>query len=177
MKTVDTFFEIQQLLLLTRETEQINKKMQEEILPRMMSDSQAFDKTIQIKDLSSLEDLSPELGKNIEEISKSLNKLNALQKKGADTHMGSFSQLKSFPFFQQAAHWFYPFDKQTPEVSTLFRTEDDKKTSLMDMLLSSDEFCDSDKYSFCFTLNLNPMIQKGLTELSFRKTRKTCPKR
>lgn len=175
MKTVDTFFEIQQLLLLTRETEQINKKMQEEILPRMMSDSQAFDKTIQIKDLSSLEDLSPELGKNIEEISKSLNKLNALQKKGADTHMGSFSQLKSFPFFQQAAHWFYPFDKQTPEVSTLFRTEDDKKTSLMDMLLSSDEFCDSDKYSFCFTLNLNPMIQKGLTEAQLPENQEDLP--
>ena len=48
------------------------------------------------------------------------NEKGELQLEGADTYLSAFAQLKSYPFFRQAAHWFYPFDRQHPDIVKLF---------------------------------------------------------
>lgn len=81
---------------------------------------------------------------------------------GADTYMGTFAQLKSYPFFHQAAHWFYPFNRQTPAIADLFATDEIKEKSFLNIMLQSPTFCNSDKYSFCLTLNSLPHSQRNM---------------
>lgn len=65
--------------------------------------------------------IKPRMGKEIKRVEEYLHELGALQSEGADTYMSAFSQLKSYPFFRQAAHWFYPFDRQQPDVAQVFK--------------------------------------------------------
>lgn len=71
--------------------------------------------------MEDLEDKNPEWEKEIKRVEEYLHELGALQSEGADTYMSAFSQLKSYPFFRQAAHWFYPFDRQQPDVAQVFK--------------------------------------------------------
>ena len=88
--------------------------------------------------------------------------MGELQMEGADVYMSTFSQLKQFPFFRQMSHWFYPFDRQFPDIVTIFGDNEEKRMSLLDIILNSDSFCNSDKYSFCFSLIQMPESQREL---------------
>lgn len=162
--TVKNLLTIQTLLLLSRETEKIGKKMREEIIPTMMRSPNMAKTDLKIIDLEELEDKNPEWSKDMAQIEKSLRELGELQMEGADTYMSTFSQLKNYPFFRQASHWFYPFDKQTPEIARLFKDEKGGQVSMMGLIMDSPMFCNSDKYSFCLTLfNLPEQQREYLT--------------
>ena len=155
---------IQILLLLSRETEKIEKKMREEIIPQMMRTPGIYKPDLKIIDIEDLEDKNPEWSKDMAQIEKNIRELGELQMEGADTYMSTFAQLKSYPFFRQAAHWFYLFDKQMPEISSLFENEKKGQKSLMSFIVNSPVFCNSDKYSFCLTLyNIPAQQQEMLT--------------
>ena len=79
--------------------------------------------------------------------------------------MGTFSQLKHFSFFSQAAHWFYPFDKWVPEVSSVFFNEKIGDKTFLGMLLKSPVFCNSDKFSFCLTISSIPEEQRQMLNM------------
>lgn len=148
---------IQTLLLLSRETEKIGKRMREEIIPQMIRKSGMLNQDMKIIDLEDLEDKNPEWTKDLKQIENSIRELGELQMEGADTYMSTFAQLKNYPFFRQAAHWFYPFDKQAPEIAELFQNEKNGNVSMAGLIMDSPIFCNSDKYSFCLTLfNLPP---------------------
>ena len=160
--TSENMLAIQTLLLLSRETEKIGKKMREEIIPQMMRTPGINKPDLKIIDIEELEDKNPEWSKDMAQIEKSIRELGELQMEGADTYMSTFSQLKSYPFFRQAAHWFYPFDKQMPEISSLFQNEKEGQKSLMSFIMDSPIFCNSDKYSFCLTLYNMPAQQREM---------------
>ncbi len=165
-KTLQMICSVQLFFLLSRETEKIDKRMREEIIPQMMRSSKLMNpdtKIIDIEDLEELEDKNPEWNKELDQIKDHIVELGQLQMEGADTYMSTFSHLKSYPFFRQAAHWFYPFDKNNSAVSFLFRNED--KSSIIDALIGSTMFCNSDKYSFCLSLSSLPEKQREMLSM------------
>ena len=153
---------IQILLLLSRETEKIDKKMREEIIPQMIKKTQRLKPDLKITDIEDPEDKNPEWDKDIDEINRKIQELGELQMEGADTYMGTFAQLKNYHFFRQASHWFYPFDKQVPEIAEIFTPDKENTKSFINILLDSPVFCNSDKYSFCLALSSIPSSQRSM---------------
>ena len=82
-----------------------------------------------------------------------------MQSDGADVMMVAFSNLKSFPFFRQVRNWFLPFTVQHPMLRPLQTIDDDGVSSMLEM---SGMMCDSDKYSFAFTLASMPASQRSM---------------
>lgn len=150
---------VQILFLLSRETEKIDKKMREEIIPQMMKNPKIQNPDFKIEDIEDLEDINPEWKEEMDKVQQSIRKLGELQMEGADTYMGTFSQLKSFPFFRQISHWFYPFDQQVSAISELFTTGKIAEKSLINTMLRTPIFCNSDKYSFCLATATMPESQ------------------
>lgn len=100
--------------------------------------------------------------KSLDMANEKIRELGELQMEGADTYMGTFAQLKTFPFFQQAAHWFYPFSTQISEVASILPSGNDKGNNLIRHLLELPMFCNSDRYSFCFTFMTIPQVQQNI---------------
>lgn len=150
---------IQILFLLSRETEKIDKKMREEIIPKMMKNPKMQNPDFKIEDIEDLEDLNPEWKEEMDKMQQSIRELGELQMEGADTYMSTFSQLKSFPFFRQISHWFYPFDWQVSAINELFTTDKIAEKSLINTMLRTPIFCNSDKYSFCLATASMPESQ------------------
>lgn len=151
---------VQIQLLRSQETEKIDKKMREEIIPEMIKNvnSRNFKFDFDETDEESSEhnpDWMSKLGSG--PIGDKLREMGELQMEGADVYMSTFSQLKGYPFFKKIANWFYPFDKQHSAVITEFKEE---KDSLLEMVFKSAFFCESDKYSMCFTLTHIPQEQR-----------------
>lgn len=153
-----------QLLQSARETQKIDKKMREEIIPGMMKNPKLKRPRIGMEEAEDAEDSNPEWEEWIDKsgMADKLRELGEMQMAGADVYMSTFAQLKNFPFFRKVAHWFYPFDPQHPEVARLYGQYDEKSLSILDVLMKSDIFCNSDKYSFSLTLAQLPESQRQL---------------
>ena len=69
---------------------------------------------------------NPEWSEILEQsgIADKLQELTELQMEGADVYMSTFSMLKSFPFFNETAHWFLHFDPEFSAVQDLFQQQD-----------------------------------------------------
>lgn len=89
----------------------------------------------------------------MEEISnnaqESIEDLQRMERMGADIHYGSFSKMKDYGFFHTLANWFVPFYKGNPIFKALYAELED---TFLEAIDKSSAFCDSDKYSFCFSL-------------------------
>lgn len=153
-------------LLLCQETEKIDKKMREEIIPEMLKNVSSmrnmkfgFEESDEEKD-----DRNPDWGSMFENspLGDKLREMNELQIEGADVYMSTFSQLKNFPFFKESHNWFYPFDRQQSNVIKMMKKEDNKESMMIDVLLQSGFFCNSDKYSLFFTMEQFPQSQRNL---------------
>lgn len=142
------------------ETEKITRRLTEEILPEMMRLSPMIGKKIRLDEWmgeSGLDEKNPEWQKLLEEtgLNDKLQEFSNLQMEGADVFHSTFSNLKSYPFFNEMSNWFLPFESQHSSLNMLFsdRKED---LSLINTLTSSSMMCSSDKYSFCFSLMMMP---------------------
>lgn len=153
-------------LIRARDTERISKKLSEEIIPQMMKFSSRSGKKISIEDLmgeTDFMDKNPEWQKELEEsgLSKQLQEYSELQMEGADVFHSTFSSLKSYPFFSEIGNWFLPFDRSYSEIAELF--PNGQQESLLNMAISeSGHMCNSDKYSFCFSLLQIPSSQREM---------------
>lgn len=161
-QAIEQVNKLQTLLLLSRETEKIEKKMREEIIPQMLKTQHLINPDMKIEDIEDLEEFNPEWKKSLDMANEKIRELGELQMEGADTYMGTFAQLKTFPFFQQAAHWFYPFSTQISEVASILPSGNDKGNNLIRHLLELPMFCNSDRYSFCFTFMTIPQVQQNI---------------
>ncbi|KAA6317405.1 hypothetical protein EZS27_032433, partial [termite gut metagenome] len=141
-------------LLLSRETEKIDKKMREEIIPEMLKSVKNFRHTrLNIEESDEeKDDYNPDWQDAIEQsgLGDKIREITDLQVEGADIYMSTFSALKTYPFFKSISNWFYPFDKQHSEVVKEMETQ--KNNVIMDVIFQAPFFCDSDKYSLCFTM-------------------------
>lgn len=156
-----------QLLQSSRETRKIDKKMREEIIPEMMKNPKLQNPKLDLEETDEdAEDHNPEWEEWIDRsgISDKIREMGELQMSGADVYMSTFSQLKHFSFFRKVPHWFYPFDSQYHDIAKLSLGNKEQKISLLNILMNSDTFCNSDKYSFCFTMLQMPENQRGLMQ-------------
>lgn len=154
---------IQIQLLRCRETQKIDRKMREEIIPAMLKNAQLRNSKLGLdfeKELEQ-EDKNPEWEEWIEndKIKSKLDEMAQWQTEGADVYMSTFSQLKQFPFFNEMPNWLRPFEL---EENDRREANDKEGNKLMKMLLASRHFCNSDKYSFYFTLSQVPEEQRGM---------------
>lgn len=158
---------IQIQLLRCRETQKIDRKMREEIIPAMMKNPKLSNEKFSIDILSEIEqdeDKNPEWTEWIEkdEIKGKIEEMAKWQFEGADVYMSTFSQLKNFPFFGEITNWFRPFDTNVPEIAEITPSKIEGGKTLLSAICASPFFCNSDKYSFCFTFKQVPPEQREM---------------
>ena len=152
-------------LLRSQDTENINRKMQEEILPEMMKNVEFMrNMKFGFEESSEDNDWNPDWEKTFEEsgLNDKIREMNDLQMEGSDVYMSTFSQLKKYPFFNEVSNWFYPFDRKHSTIVQTFGEETNVNNPMLDLLLQSGFLCNSDKYSMAFTLNQIPQVQRNL---------------
>ncbi|MGL4852132.1 MAG: tetratricopeptide repeat protein [Phocaeicola sp.] len=144
---------VQIQFLLTRETQKIDKKMREEIIPTMKKVAEQRKEHLKFDDVEEFDENNPEWGQFLSDsrIEKQMREIGELQMSGADVFMSSFAQLKHYPFFYVMAHWFFEFDPSLVDLSKISMGSG-QRVSFFDLLLHSPVFCNSDKFSFYFTL-------------------------
>ncbi len=142
------------------ETEKITRKLTEEILPEMMKLSPLIGKKIRLDEWigeSGLDEKNPEWQKILDEtgLTDKLQEFSELQLEGADVFHSTFSNLKSYPFFHEMNNWFLPFNPQHSSIQQLFANREEG-SSLIETMFSTSLICNSDKYSFCFSIMMMP---------------------
>lgn len=158
---------IQLQFLRTRETQKIDRKMREEIIPAMLKNPNIRNAKLGLDIEKELEqdDKNPEWQAWLDDdgIKNKLDEMAQWQTEGADVYMSTFSQLKHYPFFNEMPNWFRPFDLNNSKVSGIIpSTTDTNKINLLKTLFASKFFCNSDKYSFSFTLQQVPEEQRNM---------------
>ena len=140
------------LLQMSCTTDSVTSKMRNDIIPAIMQG--------QMRQPNKNAPLNPnDLAKNgenpewidIAKADKKMREMAELQLDGADIYYSSFAMLKGHSFFSQLPHWFYPFSFDRVQVPEIKQVLNGKMGRLMKLLLSSSPFCNSDKYSLCFT--------------------------
>ncbi|MDE6554208.1 MAG: tetratricopeptide repeat protein [Muribaculaceae bacterium] len=148
----------------TRDTDRVSRKMQREVIPGLMQFGPDIIKRLkETSEESSFSDLeaNPEWEELLREsgLEEKLRELTEMQSDGADVMMVAFSNLKNFPFFRQIRNWMLPFTVQHPMLRPLKTIDDDGVSSMLEM---SGLMCDSDKYSFAFSLASMPAAQRDM---------------
>jgi tetratricopeptide (TPR) repeat protein len=162
---------IQIQMLRSKDTEKINKKMREEIIPEMIKNMNPLRIS---PDEVSEDDYNPDWTYNIEKSSfgDKLREMSELQMEGADIYMSTFTHQKGYPFFKSINNWFYRFDIQ--HSSIIKEMSNGTGSNVIDLILDSTFFCDSDKYSLLFTIlkipmNFRDMMTKQLSSQSMNE--------
>lgn len=146
----------------SKETEKIQKKITDEIIPEMIKISPNLKDKINLDSLmddSLGEDENPEWEKIFKDAPGLMNKMeefSEMQMEGADVFMSSFSMLKMFPFFYEFSNWFMPFFASNPAISKTLDLNDEVNSRFIKVIDMAPVLCNSDKYSFCFSLNNLP---------------------
>lgn len=151
-------------LIRARDTERINRKMRDELIPKMErlrpDMIEKMKKSgINPEDVTSMQE-NPEWQEMLDKngVTDQLKELMEIQMEGGDVMMSTFSHLKQFPFFQTVSNWFLPFDSHHTSVVDTMRSLD----IVADMMENARFLCDSDKYSFVFALSSMPSQQKEM---------------
>ncbi|MDE7119679.1 MAG: tetratricopeptide repeat protein, partial [Muribaculaceae bacterium] len=146
----------------TRDTDRITAKFQEEVIPQMMKLRPEITKRFQSElpvDPVELEQ-NPQWQEILDKsgIADRLKEMSEIQEEGGDVMMGTFSQLKSFPFFNDVANWFMPFHADRSE----FVGGPQGAGMFADLLADMPVLCDSDKYSMMLTMLMAPAQQRDM---------------
>ncbi len=151
-------------ILMAQETEKIDKKMREEIIPEMIKNApkMSINRFEQDDNDEESNDGNPDWESLIDKsgIGDKLREMNDLQMEGADVQMSTFSTLKGFSFFREIHHWFYLFDRLQPDVHQILSKEDGEN-KMFNMILETGIFCNSDKYSLLFIMQQLPASQRN----------------
>lgn len=137
--------------ILSRETEKITHKLQEEIIPAMIKLAPKMNPNINLTDSSELsgDEMNPEW-KNIladSKLTKKLEEYNQMQEEGADVMHSTFIHLKHFPFFRNIGNWFLPFTIKHSAFKGM-----QKLSSVLETIIQASYMCNSDKYSLYFSI-------------------------
>lgn len=159
------------LLIASRDTERITQKLKDEILPEVMKMNHSLREKLDIDSMikDGGEGENPEwenLFEHNAEIADKLNEISELQMEGADVFMATFAQLKHFPFFNSIQNWFRPFDAHSEFISGNTQGSIQK---IVDLVSETSLMCNSDKYSFCFSLMHTPESQLSMMQHSLNE--------
>ena len=149
-------------IIQTCDTKRIDNKMREEVIPGLMKiNPEILNKFKNINSDSEdfLSDANPHWEEFLEnsEIGDKLKEINDLQMEGADVMVTAFSNLKSFPFFNDLAAWFLPFTAGFYEFADISFISDDNGVLRMTSVM-----CDSDIHSFLLSLSSMPKDKRDL---------------
>ncbi|MCL1943141.1 MAG: tetratricopeptide repeat protein [Candidatus Azobacteroides sp.] len=155
----------------SRETEQITRKIHDEILPGMMKVSSVIRNKLNMDDLNepgSLEEKNPEWQEIFDDagLTDKLQEFTDMQLEGSDVFMSTFANLKSFPFFYNTSHWFLPFNINYALLNDNLR--DERAPDFLNMITQSNYLCSSDKYSFYFSIMQMPENYRNMTVQQFK---------
>ncbi len=149
----------------SKETEKLQQRIRDEILPEMIRISPTLKDKINLESLME-EGLSDDKNPEWKGLSKGLmdkmEEFSKLQMEGADVFIGSFAMLKSFPFFNEMANWFIPFFVENPEVGDIAGISNEINRSFPEMISNAPVLCDSDKYSFSFSIQSLPKPNRDI---------------
>lgn len=147
-------------LILSLDTEVIDKKMRDEIIPSIMKSSAMTEpiKNISEINLDDFTELNPQWKESIEKIKDQIKELDMLRQEGADTNMSTFSQLKRYPFFYEPSHWFYIFGPEIPDIYEMQADTNSNYASFINTLENATDMCNSDKFSLCLTFKTMPNL-------------------
>lgn len=142
-------------LQLSCTTDSVSNRMRNEILPALMQgvmkkkkpEKQNIDPDAFIKNGENPEWM------NDEKMNKKMQEMAELQLDGADVYYATFSTTKGYSFFNQMPHWFYPFSLENNGIPELKKFSDGMVNKVIRFILNSSPFCNSDKYSLCFTFS------------------------
>ncbi len=146
----------------SKETEKIQKKIKDEIIPEMIKISPNLKDKINLDSLmddSSLDDKNPEweeIFKDSPGLMDKMEEFSELQMEGADVFIGSFSMLKLFPFFNEITNWFIPFFADNPQIAEGIDVNNNLTQTFIKTIDSAPILCNSDKYSFCLSIQNLP---------------------
>lgn len=146
----------------TKDTERITRKMRDEVIPQVLKLRPDVSKKFNAEDGIDIENLeeNPEWQELLDKsgITERLKELSDLQEEGADVFMGAFSQLKSFPFFNDIVNWFRLFNSSHSALGKDNRADG----TIMEMLSLSPMLCNSDKFSFALSVVSMPEAQRKM---------------
>ncbi|MEE1183896.1 MAG: tetratricopeptide repeat protein, partial [Paludibacteraceae bacterium] len=170
-------------LIRSKETDKITQDIQQNILPTITKIAPQIHKEITSDtsfDTDHYEDEQHNWQEMLEDsgIQDKIESYAQMQRDGSDINLSTFAQMKVYPFFQQFENWLLPFDTAHESLKELFATmsvsepvegpdiEEPNSTNGLEKLLSLTHFlCDSDKYSFCFNLQMIPSdYRKSMVE-------------
>jgi tetratricopeptide (TPR) repeat protein len=163
-------------LIRSRETENLSRKLQDEILPQVAKLKPKIEEKLDLdnilpKDIN--EGKNPDWSDMIsesDEIFRTMEELTKLQMEGADVYMSAFANMKHFDFFKDFQNWFVPFYPDHETVDEIYRDEilGPGTNELAEALYKTPFICNSDKYSLLLNLKNLPSAQKSMMLKVFR---------
>jgi len=162
-------------LIRTRDTLEIGRKLQEDLMPEMAKLKPKLEDKLKMDDIR--DDMLEE-GRNpdwesvfseSDDLYRKVDEFMKLQMEGADVYMTTFAHLKQFPFFSELTNWLVPFHNENPDLKEIYdsRSENFDPDIFVDGLKKTPFLCNSDKYSFIFNLRFLPEEQKKMLSTAF----------
>ena len=162
-------------MIRTRDTLEIGRKLQEDLMPEMAKLKPKLEDKLKMDDIR--EELLEE-GRNpdwesmfseSDDLYRKVDEFMKLQMEGADVYMTTFAHLKQFPFFNELSNWLVPFHNDNPDLKEIYasRTDTFDPDIFVDGLRKTPFLCNSDKYSFIFNLRYLPEEQKKMLSTAF----------
>ena len=144
------------------DTEEVDRKMREEIIPELMKNPKLRRMPNMNAD-DSTDDISPDWEQWMHEsgLEESMREITEWQMEGVDVNMSTFSQLKRYPFFYTICNWFRPFDAWQADMLAIVGNPHGAASPIAETILQSNFMCDSDKYSFCYAIREIPEMQRN----------------
>lgn len=163
-------------IIRSRETEQLGRKMHDEILPQVAKLQPRIEEKLDLDNIlptDKNEEKNPdwsEMFSESEEIFKTMEELTKLQMEGADVYMSAFANMKHFDFFNDFQNWFVPFYPDHDTVNEIYKDEilGPGTNELAEALYKTPFICNSDKYSLLLNLKYLPSAQKSMMLKVFR---------
>ena len=160
----------------SRETENLSRKLHDEILPKVAKLKPRIEEKLDLDDILPKDkygEKNPdwsEMFSNSEEIFKTMEELTTLQMEGADVYMSAFANLKHFDFFKDFHNWFVPFHPDHEIINEIYKDEilGPGTNELAEALDKTPFICNSDKYSLLLNLKYLPSSQKTMMLKVFR---------
>ena len=144
------------------DTEEVDRKMREEIIPGLMKNPKLRNMPNITLDDNGNDDINPDWEEWMHEsgLEESMREITEWQMEGVDVNMSTFSQLKRYPFFFNLCNWFRPFDAWQADMLDIVGNPNATDNPIAATILQSNYLCDSDKYSFCYAIREIPQMQR-----------------
>lgn len=153
----------------SRETENLGKKLHDEILPKVEKLKPMIEEKLDLENIlpHKGDEKNPDwsdMFSESDEIFKTMEELTQLQMEGADVYMSAFANMKHFDFFKDFQNWFVPFYQNHETIEDLQNDEilGPGANDLAEALYKTPFICNSDKYSLLLNLKYLPPSQKTM---------------